>query len=386
MSQQHLVDRRDVAQKLWRGGMCQTSWICRVFGVDRSTFWRWMKVDFSADAPARKRGGRPCKVTPERARWLAELAVSRVTCNQREMAREFEREFGVAISQQTVSRILGEQGIVRKKLKFVSPEAMAKPERQVTFHERIAGVEPENLAALDESSFHINEGPTHGYARRGQEAVVERSGDRGTKLTLALCVSMVPRPSNYGGCVVSYELYEGNMNGDRFVRFLGTIGAGRRAQQHGDGDRQSGERTSEELVVIPDNAGYHGSPVRKTKDADGQTVYRDSSATKSHRAVHDAAKANGLRMTYMRPRSPQFNPTEPTFSVIKRRVRKDCLTTMEELIASIRSAIDYVATMDLSKMFRHCLKASKTENLPFVLLFNPYTYRTGITRWRPSSR
>ncbi|KAI9012355.1 hypothetical protein DFJ74DRAFT_300050 [Hyaloraphidium curvatum] len=118
MSQQHLVDRRDVAQKLWRGGMCQTSWICRAFGVDRSTFWRWMNV-----------------------------------------AREFEREFGVAISQQTVSRILGEQGIVRKKLKFVSPEAMAQPERHVTFHERIAGVEPENLAALDESSFHINEGP-----------------------------------------------------------------------------------------------------------------------------------------------------------------------------------------------------------------------------------
>ncbi|KAI9016035.1 hypothetical protein DFJ74DRAFT_679258 [Hyaloraphidium curvatum] len=63
----------------------------------------------------------------------------------------------------------------------------------------------------------------------------------------------------------------------------------------------------------------------------------------------------------MRPQSPQFNPAEIFFAMTKHRVRADCPSTQEELIASIKRAVDAVADMDLSKIFHHCFKASAAE-------------------------
>ncbi|KAI9022527.1 hypothetical protein DFJ74DRAFT_95101 [Hyaloraphidium curvatum] len=311
-----LVDRREAAWQLKSRKFLDVPAICDLFGVDRSTLYRWIQKVERGPAPATCKG-RARKVTTERAKWLAEFAVSKVTASQADMARAFEDRFGVAISHQWVSKILQEHGVTRKRLRVMSSEAAAQPERHLAFHEAVAGTDETDLASLDESSFHINESPSYGYARRGEEARVERSSDRGTKLTLAVCVSMVPRPGNFSGCVVSYAIYEGSMDNARFVRFLSSVGKARRDVP---GTPSAPADPPGPLTVILDNAGFHGPPTQRRRGPDGRWKYRDCTTTKSYRAVQAAAQAGGIKLAYMRPRSPQFNPSENVLSVVKRRV------------------------------------------------------------------
>ncbi|KAI9018429.1 hypothetical protein DFJ74DRAFT_644502 [Hyaloraphidium curvatum] len=123
-----LVDRREVAWQLKSRKFLDVPAICDLFGVDRSTLYR---------------------------------RIQKVTASQAGMARAFMDRFGVAISQQWVSKILQEHGVTRKRLRVTSSEAAAQPERHLAFHEAVAGADETDLASLDESSFHINEGPSY---------------------------------------------------------------------------------------------------------------------------------------------------------------------------------------------------------------------------------
>ena len=108
-------------------------------------------------------------------------------------------------------------------------------------------MDPDHLAALDEATFHLNEGLRYGYAAKGHRAIVTRPSARGTKLNLVLCVSMTARPGKQLGSVVAYAIFEGNMSSERFVHFLSRIDVG----------------VGQPLFIILDNAGFHGSPLRR---------------------------------------------------------------------------------------------------------------------------
>ncbi|KAI9032360.1 hypothetical protein DFJ74DRAFT_701963 [Hyaloraphidium curvatum] len=139
----HLVDRREVALGMKNGLEIPVPNICSFFGINRSTLFRWQAE--AAAVPQEKeprRAPTSSKVTPERAAWLAKEALERVTVTQARLAKDFETRFGVPVTQQHVSTVLRRQGIVRKKVRYVSSEAAAQPERHIAFHEQILASEP----------------------------------------------------------------------------------------------------------------------------------------------------------------------------------------------------------------------------------------------------
>ena len=327
-------DRAKIATRLRASGV-GIAQIARGFDVHRRTVWRWFEK--AGKGPAEAAQGRQThfrKVSEEGRSWLAATAKARVIVTQVELAKLYYEEFGVSISQQHVSRILREQGVSRKVVTVMSAEAQEQPERHLEFHAKLSSVDQEHLAAPDESTFHINEGLRYGYSARGERAVVYRPSARGTKINLCLCVSRIQKQGNWKRSVVAYRLYEGNMSTDRFTTFLGDLPSG--------------------LSIITDNAGFHGAPWQRRKDRNGVGYYQDMSHGKSAKAVREAAAEAGVELVYLRPRSPQFNPCEHVFSVIKSRVRKDCPSKVEDLIASIRRALEYVGEMDLGPTFDHC--------------------------------
>ena len=328
--------------------------IARGFNVHRRTVWHWFKKAAELPESAQKPRTRFRKVSEEGRAWLATTAKARVVVTQMELAKLYHQQFGISISQQHVSRILREQGVSRKIVAVMSSEAQEQPERHLDFHAKISSVDQEHLAALDESTFHINEGARYGYSERGQRAVVYRPSARGTKINLCLCVSRTQKDGNWKGSVVAFRLYEGNMTTDRFTSFLGDLTPG--------------------LSVITDNAGFHGAPWQRRKDKKGVGYYQDMRHGKAAKAVQKAAADAGVELVYLRPRSPQFNPCEHVFSVVKSRVRRDCPGTVDDLIASIRRALEYIGEMDLGPTFDHCVRASQGESDRLQLLLPSTTW------------
>ena len=62
------------------------------------------------------------------------------------------------------------------------------------------------------------------------------------------------------------------------------------------------------------------------------------------------------------------------FSVVKSRVRRDCPGTVDDLIASIRRALEYIGEMDLGPTFDHCVRASQGESDRLQLLLPSTTW------------
>jgi hypothetical protein len=77
-------------------------------------------------------------------------ALERVTCTQNELARVVQKYFDFQVSQQSVSNILSDANISRKKVTIRVLEQFSKLERHVEFHEKLVSIPDERLVALDE--------------------------------------------------------------------------------------------------------------------------------------------------------------------------------------------------------------------------------------------
>ena len=186
--------------------------------------------------------------------------------------------------------------------------------------------------------------PRYGYARKGSLAVIQRSRKRGSKITLALCISMLPKN---GSCVVCFAIYPQSMTCDKFLHFLDTIGQSLRTNSI-VGEANSTQHYS----IILDNGPFHGPP--------GQLA-NPNRPTPTFVKVQAKAAANFLELIYMRPLSPQFNPTEYVFSLIKRGVRKNCPSTQQQLVAIIEETIKNLQPSAINNTFKHCLEESEKE-------------------------
>jgi hypothetical protein len=81
---------------------------------------------------------------------------------------------------------------------------------------------PDNvLLAMDESILWINDGPRFAYSHKGTPAIQRRSRIRGTQITLALCLSKLPKNGSSVGC---NAIYDKSMTTDKFMHFLDLVG------------------------------------------------------------------------------------------------------------------------------------------------------------------
>jgi hypothetical protein len=85
------------------------------------------------------------------------------------------------------------------------------PLRHIAFAQVFSTLEPVKVASYDETSFELHMGLKPGYSFCGTRAIVKRRRQpTGKKVTLAICVSMLPRPefnNGKGGCVVEACLH-----------------------------------------------------------------------------------------------------------------------------------------------------------------------------------
>ncbi len=112
--------------------------------------------------------------------------------------------------------------------------------------------------------------------------------------------------------VVKQELFDGNINTDRFIDFLNLI------------------KSSPQQLVLLDNASFH----------------------KSSRVL-ETFKSIGKTPVYVSPYSPEWNPIEHYFSLLKNRFRKEYrMETTNDMKTRLQLHSDSIDKTTFSNIFR----------------------------------
>jgi transposase len=218
----------------------------------------------------------------------------------------------------TVWRALRRLRLTRKKKSSHAAEQdrpdVAEARRQ--WPEKLAGVDPNDLAFLDETGANTAMQRTHGYAPKGERVVasVPLAGWEAVTFVGALTA---------GGLVAPWAL-EGAMNGEWFLAYV-------------------------EQVLVP--------ALRP-----GMVVVMDNLPCHKVRGVEEAIRAAGCRLEYLPPYSPDLNPIENAFSKLKRGLRDWAARTVGGVYQALRRIITRFRPAECLSYFRHCGYALATAS------------------------
>ncbi len=233
----------------------------------------------------------------DQEKWLCCMLCSNPGSTQRMIQHIACDRFNMHISQAYVSRMLYRHNITRKKATKHFAEQDVHAVQQF-----LSSLPPEagTWLALDECSFVLNNAPSYAYSKKGSRAVVTRPGPRGQRFSLILCIAA----SGY----VAYSWHCGSIKSAEFAEFM--------------------SRLPEDSTIVMDNASTHHAGI-----------------------ISSIARARRQNHVFLPPYSPQLNPTELCFNVLKGIVRRQRITKSEDLFAEVDSTLK---SLEISGFFRHC--------------------------------
>ena len=170
-----------------------------------------------------------------------------------------------------------------------------------------ARIEPGQAHFIDEAGTHVAMTRDLGRVPRGERVVDHVPRNRGTVTTMigSLCLDGIE----------TFRTFVGGTTGDRFVAFVG-----------------------EDLVPLLRN---------------GDVVVWDGLAAHRDRRVTALIEAAGATIVVLPPYSPDTNPIEYVWSLVKRALRSAKARTADALIVAIRAACD-VSAEGAAAVIRHC--------------------------------
>jgi transposase len=172
----------------------------------------------------------------------------------------------------------------------------------------MAELSPKQLIFIDESGCNRAMALAYGRARGGERVYDRKPAHKGPNLSIIGAVR-VDR-------VLCYQTVHGSINGARFVEFV------RRCLCPNlyPGD-----------VVVLDNLRLHHAPI-----------------------VRELIEAEGARLIFLPPYSPELSPIEPCWSLVKHHLRKLAIRVAQKLPTAVRKAFLRVRSAHLFSWFRHC--------------------------------
>jgi len=227
-----------------------------------------------------------------------------------ELADEVLERTGILVSKSTVLRALARLGYTRKKKSWGASEA--DDERVAALREKwerwIATVDPRRLVFVDETGSTIAMSRTYGLAPRGQTIRERVPRNRGTVTTVLGALTIEG--------LVGLMTVEGGTTADVFLAFLTQVLL---------------PQLQPGMLVVLDNLAAHRDP-----------------------RVRQAAEAAGVKLVFLPPYSPEFNPIELTWSKLKWWLRMAKARTLEALDTALAWAMDIIDSRDAAGWFRHC--------------------------------
>lgn len=203
----------------------------------------------------------------------------------------------------------GESRLVSEKKSFSASE-QNRPEieaRRQAFWAEAAQLSRRRLIFVDESGCNTAMTPRYARAPVGERAQASRPVNRGKNISIIGAVRL--------SGVVAIRTFEGAVNVDKFLSFLAN-------------DLLPFTRAGD--VLIMDNLKVHRDP---------QVVALIQQA--------------GVKVLFLPPYSPEFNPIELYWSCFKRLLRRVEARTKQDLLRAIYTVASGLG-IDMRPLFRHC--------------------------------
>ena len=222
-----------------------------------------------------KKVGRKKYEKEELQNKICEIIQADCTLTQKGIKGKFQ-ETGVFASQSKISKVLVKAEITRKRLrkksvKITSPEVIMQ--RKVYARE-MHSVRNSRILFLDETGFNLHTKNNYGYSPKNVNAVCMVPANRGRN------VSVLSLLSSTG--ILKTKIIDGSYNGIFFLEFL------------------------EECVSLFD-------------DIEAPILVMDNVKFHHIKEVGLFAERNSIRLQYLPPYSPDLNPIENVFLVLKSR-------------------------------------------------------------------
>jgi len=180
-------------------------------------------------------------------------------------------------------------------------------EKETAFIEAVSKIPPEDLVFLDEAGSHLGMTRTHGRSLEGERATCKRSAAYKSNISLIGAVQL-------SGMCALYP-YDGSIDGDKFLSFL-----------------------DEHLIpVLPR----------------GKVLIMDNLRVHHIAPVKERLEKAGIGLLYLPPYSPERNPIEETWSIIKRIFRSAEANNIVDFINTLKKAREAITPAKLAGLFRH---------------------------------
>ena len=227
--------------------------------------------------------------------------------------QHLKNDISISTSKSTVCRTLKALRMVRKIPSVCvtdsSTEATHLSDRRNTFSEHAQARDPNDVVSIDESCFYLNMKPIRGYTRKG--GVLQKCSQKGgIRVTLLMAVATCG--------VVGWQIFKGACNKTIFAEFISDL------------DFQGRK------YALLDNVSFHHTHV-----------------------VANAFAAKGVIAWFLPPYTPQWQPIEYAFAVVKRCYRQ---LTHPDIFQKCEAAI-CMALGPMENTFNHCWRLARSNAL-----------------------
>ena len=308
----HSADVRAICVNMYHHGMGSLRKIARVTNTSKTSVHRWL-----ACHPVTRHQVRTTKrkVTTEVREAICRTVDNHPFVTLQGVVQAVRDQCSVALSDTSIRCVLRSEGFTRRRTFARAPDEPLRHQQRAAFQSAVkeARILADEIISVDETCFYLHMRPRCGRARKGRRLSIPVHHRRHHKMTviLAICSSGI----------LHWEVFPGSANTASFAAFVQRI-----------------PTLPHHRVLLMDNVSFHTTAL-----------------------VYDAVRDLGLTPLHTPPYTPEWNPVEHAFSVIKaaykkRRVRCDDVRSPADIIeGALEECIaDKQATYDPERTFLHC--------------------------------
>ena len=293
-----------IIKKLIKEGFTKTR-ISKILECSTRTIYNWINYKNNSY----KKLGRIKKLNKDVEDCIIKIINKKIIVTQNQIKNFIKKKFNIDVHQSTISRTLKRLNITYKKISKIYSEKRINNDEWINEFKEKINYKNENILAMDECSFHMNETYNYGYSLKGKRAYKKSPGNKGKRYSLILCISNKNK-------IINSEIYDKTINSEKITLFFNNM-------------------KNENGILLLDNASCHKSKVTK----------------------ENIDKNCKFQTYHLPPYSPMLNPTEYCFSNIKNYVRRKEPRNLKELEKCIKIALLRLSKDNkISNIFNHCLK------------------------------
>lgn len=271
---------RNTAVRMYKEHIRSIRRVALYTNTSKSSVQRWVATHpatrLTSQHPSRKR------ITDDMGQMLRTELERDPFLTMQQVTHKLREAFRTTLSESCV------RGYVRRQLKFTRKRTYARApdtdkiisaRREFVTHLNANGITADDIISVDETCFYLHMRPKTGYAARGRRLLTNIHHRRHCKVTMLLAIS------SQG--ILHWQVLEGSANSHTFAEFVSSI-----------------PPLPHHTHLLMDNVSFH----------------------KCSRVI-EAIRAAGLTPLFTPPYTPEWNPVEYAFSVIKRAYRRHAVAS-----------------------------------------------------------